>query len=70
MYMNVICNIILTCIFGLLWAVSSLSPNSSTASIDEKLGFNPYKEDMTEINLLYPGGSAYRIKWLHVFSMI
>ena len=57
--------------FDLLCATNSLSTNVSTASIDEELGFKPYQEDMTEINLLYPGeGSAYEIEWFHVFSMI
>ena len=41
--------------FGLLWAASSLSTNSSMASIDDEAGAKPYMEDVTEINLLYPG---------------
>ena len=52
--------------FGLLWAASSLSTNSSTASIDEEVGLKAYKEEVTEISLLYPGGSAYKIEWLRV----
>ena len=40
------------------------------ASIDDEAGSKPYKEDMTEINLLYPGGSKCKIEYLHMFSMI
>ena len=32
--------------FGLLWAASSLSTSSSTASADEEAGSKPYKENM------------------------
>ena len=55
---------------GLLWAVSSLSTSSSMASTDEEAGSKPYKEDVIEINLIYLGGSKWKIKCLHMFSMI
>ena len=56
--------------FGLLWAASSLSTSSSIASMDEEAGSQPYKEDVIEINLLYPGGSKCKIECLHMFSMM
>ena len=56
--------------FGLLWAASSLSTSLSMASTDEEAGSKPYKENVIEINLLYPGGYNCKIKCLHMFSMI
>ena len=40
------------------------------ASIDDEADFKPYKEDVIQTDLLHPGGSKYKIKCLHVFSMI
>ena len=38
--------------------------------MDEEAGSKSYKEDMIEINLLYPAGSKCEIEYLHMFSMI
>ena len=54
---------------GLLWAASSLSTRSSTAPIEDEVGSKPYNEDVIQNGLLHPGGSKYKIKYLHVFSM-
>ena len=41
---------------GLLWAASSFSTNSSTASIEDEVGSRPYKENLVQITLLHVGG--------------
>ena len=41
---------------GLLWAVSSFSTNSSTASIEDEAGSRLYNEDVVQITLLHNGG--------------
>ena len=55
---------------GLLWVTSSLSTNSSTASIEDKVGSRPYKKDMIQINLLYDGEHKYEIECTNMFSMV
>ena len=55
---------------GLLWAASSLSINSSTASIEDEVGSKPYNEDVIQNNLLHPGGYKYEIECLYMFSMV
>ena len=40
------------------------------ASIDDEAGSKPYKEDVTEIDLLYSEGSKCKIKYQHMFFMI
>ena len=45
---------------GLLWAASSFSTNSSTASIEDKAGSRPYNEDVVQITLLHNGGINMR----------
>ena len=41
---------------GLLWAASSFSSNSLTASIEDEAGSRPYNEDVVHITLLHDGG--------------
>ena len=54
---------------GLLWAASSFSTNSSTASIEEEVGSRPYNEDVVQITLLHDGGHEYKIKCSNMIYM-
>ena len=42
---------------GLLWAASSFSTNSFTASIEDGVGSSPYNEDVVQITVLHDGGA-------------
>ena len=55
---------------GLLWAASSFSTNSSTASIEDKTRSRPYIKDMVKITLLYDGGHKSKIKCFNMIYMI
>ena len=53
---------------GLLWAASSFSTNSSTASMEDEAGSRPYNKDVVQITLLHDGGGhEYEIEG---FNMI
>ena len=55
---------------GLLWAASSFSTNSSTASIEDEARSRPYNEDMVQITLLHDGGHKYEIECSNIIYMI
>ena len=56
---------------GLLWAASSFSTNSSTASMEDEGGSRPYNTDVAQITLLhYGGGHKYAIKCSSMIYMI
>ena len=55
---------------GLLWAASSLSTNSTTASTEDEAGSRPYNEDMVQITLLHDGGYKYEIECPNMIYMI
>ena len=55
---------------GLLWAASSFSTNSSTASIKNEVGSRPYYEDVVQITLLHNGGHKYEIDCSNMIYMI
>ena len=54
---------------GLLWAASSFSTNSSTASIEDEARSRPYNEDMVQITLLH-GGHKSEIECSNMIYMI
>ena len=55
---------------GLLWAASSFSTNSSTASIEDEAGSGPHNKDFVQITLLHNGGGhKYEIKYSNMIYM-
>ena len=64
------CNILLTHMLGLLWAASSFSTNSSTASIGDEARSRPYNNDMVQITLLHDWGHKSEIKCSNMIYMI
>ena len=56
---------------GLLWAASSFSTNSSTASIEDEARSRPYNKDVVQITLLHDGGGhKYEITCSNMIYMI
>ena len=55
---------------GLLWAASSFSANSLTASAEDEAGSRPYHEDMVQITLLHDGGHKHEIECSNMIYMI
>ena len=55
---------------GLLWAASSFSTNSSTASIEDEARSRPYNKDVVQITLLHDGGHKYEIECSNMIYMI
>ena len=48
---------------GLLWAASSFSTNSSTASMEDEAASRPYNKDVVQITLLHDWvGHKYKIE--------
>ena len=53
-----------------LWAASSFSTNSSTASIEDEARTRPYNEDIVQITLLHEGGHKSEIEFSNMIYMI
>ena len=55
---------------GLLWAASSFSTNSLTASVEDEAGSRPYNEDVVQITIIHDGGHKYETECSNMICMI